>query len=79
LGLITRQAELNEVRYDPYHGHDEKQDKEFVIKKLGISKDKFEEIMKIPVRTYKDYPSYAIFLLGIPRLRSLFRKISVRS
>jgi N-acetyl sugar amidotransferase len=78
-GQITRQEALLEIENDPYAGHNAKEDKEFVIKKLGISADEFEQIMQLPVKTYKDYPSYAVFLVGMPRIRAFFKKIAVRA
>ena len=31
--------------------------KEYVSKKLGISKDEFEKIINAPPKSYKDYPN----------------------
>ena len=32
-------------------------EKEYVSKKLGISIEEFEEIMKTPPKSYRDYPN----------------------
>lgn len=34
------------------------QDKQFVVKKLGISEEEFDRIMALPTKTIFDYPSY---------------------
>ena len=34
-----------------------KQDKEYCLKKLGLSDKEFEEIMSEPIKSSKDYPS----------------------
>jgi len=34
-----------------------KEDKEYVIKKLGISDGEFEAIMKAPEKSYTEYPN----------------------
>jgi hypothetical protein len=45
------------MNQDPYSQDKVFEDKEFVLKKLGLSEDKFEEIMNLPVASHKDYPS----------------------
>jgi len=35
-----------------------RQDKEFVVKKLGLTEDEFDAIMARPRKTIRDYPSY---------------------
>jgi N-acetyl sugar amidotransferase len=35
-----------------------RQDKEFVIKKLGLTEEEFEKIIALPPKTFKDYPAY---------------------
>ena len=55
-GEITREAALDEIEKDPYSDEALKeQDREFVIKKLGLTE--FEEIMALPIRRYEDYPN----------------------
>jgi N-acetyl sugar amidotransferase len=56
-GQTTREDALREMNQDPYSQDKVFEDKEFVLKKLGLSEDKFEEIMNLPVASHKDYPS----------------------
>jgi N-acetyl sugar amidotransferase len=62
-GQITREAALAELATDPY-GSAELQavDKEFVLKKLELTEREFEEILALPVRTYRDYPNNSWYL-----------------
>ncbi len=56
-GQITRQEALEEVAQPPAPIELLKQDREYVIKKLGLTDDEFDQIMKAPNKTYKDYPN----------------------
>jgi len=47
-GEITRSEALEELNNEPYPLELQEQDKEYVIKKLGITKDEFERIMNLP-------------------------------
>lgn len=57
-GEITRENALEELNKETYPVGMQKEDKIYVIKKLGVTEDKFEEIMCLPKKTYWDYPSY---------------------
>lgn len=57
-GEMTREEALREVAEDPYPSEQMKrEDREYVIKKLGLSEAEFEQIMRAPPRRYGDYPS----------------------
>lgn len=56
-GQISRDAALEEMKKPAYPADLFKEDKEYVIKKLGLSTEEFETIMKSPVKNYKDYPN----------------------
>ena len=56
-GQISRDQALEEMQKDLYPEDLLKQDKEYVIKKLGLTPEEFETIMKAPVKSYKDYPN----------------------
>ena len=78
-GEISRETALAELQKDPYGDCDLAQDKEFVIKKLGLTEAGFDEIMSAAPRTHYDFPSNAFFFDGLPRLRALFKKIATRT
>jgi N-acetyl sugar amidotransferase len=55
---MAREEALEEIKHDTYLEDKVREDKEYVIKKLGLDKESFEEIMSLPVKTYLDYPNY---------------------
>lgn len=55
-GKMTRQEALDILENE--HHHVDKETVEFVIRKLGITQEEFDEIMKLPVKSFRDYPTY---------------------
>lgn len=58
-GQKTREQALNEMSEPTYPEDLQVSDREYVIKKLGLTENQFEKIMAMPVKTYHDYPTYA--------------------
>jgi N-acetyl sugar amidotransferase len=57
-GQISREMALEEIKSNPYPSEELLQeDREYLIKKLGISETIFEEILNAPVKQHTDYPS----------------------
>ena len=56
-GQMTRDEALKKLNVNPYSEPRIVEDKEYVIKKLGIDVQEFDRIMSSPVRTYRDYPN----------------------
>ncbi len=54
-GQITREQALAEDRLPLYNEAQLKQDKEYVIKKLGFTEKSFDEYMKAPIKNHSDY------------------------
>jgi N-acetyl sugar amidotransferase len=61
-GQITREQALEEMKQETYPSEMLARDKEYVIKKLGLSPEEFEAIMAAPPKSYKDYPNQEAFL-----------------
>ena len=57
-GQITREQALREIQEELYPPMELKEDKEYAIKKLGLTKEEFQMIMELPLKTFWDYPSY---------------------
>ena len=57
-GQITREEALKELEKPTYPPSMQEEDREYVIKKLGLNEDSFEAIMTDPQKSYWDYPSY---------------------
>lgn len=56
-GLRTREQALKELKELPYSQKQMDLDMEYVIKKLGFTKEEFENIMKSENKTFRDFPS----------------------
>jgi N-acetyl sugar amidotransferase len=56
-GQITRDQALEEMKKDIYPPELLEQDKEYVMKKLGLDKVEFDKILNAPAKSYKDYPN----------------------
>jgi N-acetyl sugar amidotransferase len=57
-GQISRDHALEEMTKVDYPEDLQQQDKEFVMKKLGITENEFSAIMSLSPKTFWDYPSY---------------------
>jgi len=56
-GQMTREKALEELLNPPAPKELLNQDKEYVIKKLGLTQHEFEQILKVPNKTFADYPN----------------------
>ncbi len=77
-GEITRVEALEELKSEPYPQVLQKQDKEYVIKKFGLTEEEFERIMSLPIKKFEDFPSYENSLL-YKSMRILLRTFKIRS
>jgi len=58
-GQMTRDEALMKIKEEnPYPKDKVKEDKEYVIKKLGLTPEEFEEILSSEPKTFLDYPTY---------------------
>jgi len=58
-GQMTRQEAICELEKPIYDSEELKTDKEYVLKKFGLSESEFERIMKLPVRKHTDFKTDA--------------------
>jgi len=56
-GQITREQALEEMKKDAYPPDMLEEDKEYVIKKLGMTHEEFEKMLQAPPKSYKEYPN----------------------
>lgn len=61
-GAISRDEALRELARKPYDDVKIELEKQYLCKKLGISRNDFDAIMAAPPRSYKDYPNNEKFL-----------------
>jgi N-acetyl sugar amidotransferase len=71
-GQISREQALREIEEPICDEPLLRQDREFVIRKLGITEAEFERIMALPPRSFWDYPSYEK-TLALKALRYAYR------
>jgi N-acetyl sugar amidotransferase len=69
-GEISREQALEELKQTPYDVDEMQYDKEYVLKKLEMTSEEFEECFSRPNKYYYDYPSYM-------HLLKTFNKISI--
>ena len=57
-GQITREGALEQLKDDPIQKRMMRDDRDYVIKKLGLTEAEFAGMMAAPIRTFRDYPTY---------------------
>ncbi len=72
-GQCSRDEALRELQNAPYDPAVLEEDRNYVLKKLGLSVDDFEEILNLPKRSYKDFPSNHVIFHWIRLLLSKVR------
>jgi N-acetyl sugar amidotransferase len=79
-GQMTREDALEEMKKPLYNESELKSDKEYVLKKLGLSENEFEKIMNTPIRSHKEFNTdlilkkrYMSLLQKTAPLRNIFR------
>jgi hypothetical protein len=66
---ITREEALVEMEKPAIEPAQLREDRAFVLKKLGLSEREFEDIMALPRKTFWDYPSYERDFASLPEGR----------
>lgn len=57
LHQITREEALEKIKEKPYDEEKVKEDKKYIAKKYGISLEELEGYLKLPPKTYVDFPN----------------------
>jgi len=57
-GQLTKEQANQELKLEYYSDERCKEDMEYVLKKLGISEETFNEYMNLPIKKHSDYPTY---------------------
>jgi N-acetyl sugar amidotransferase len=74
-GQLTAAQALEEMKTDRYPRKMQDEDKEYVIKKLGLTPGAFEEIMALPVRSHTQFPNSERRIRMIEQLVRLGRRL----
>ena len=73
-GQITKEEAIEELKKPMYNDEMEKEDKEFVLKKLGLREFEFEMLMSLPPKSHKDFNYTKAFFEQYPYLK-IFRPL----
>lgn len=76
-GGMTRDRALEELKNPPCEESLLKQDRAFVIKKLGLTDFEFEEIMRAKPKTFKDYPNNSDLVEKLKSFQLWLRKKNI--
>lgn len=57
-GQMSRDEALQEIQEPPISKEQAREDREYVIQKLGVTDEEFEEILSAEPKTFLDYPTY---------------------
>jgi N-acetyl sugar amidotransferase len=61
-GEVSREQALEELSLPTYSLSMQEEDREYVVKKLGLTDEEFAVILNAPKKSYWDYPSYGQFM-----------------
>ena len=68
-GQITKAEALQEMKAPAYDSQQLKIDKEFVLKKLGLTENEFEEYLRQPVRNHREFETEGSLFNYYPALK----------
>lgn len=77
-GQMSREEAMEQIKFPPYIEQQLEEDKEYVIKKLGLTEEEFDEIYNLPLKSYKDYPSYDPLIRATRPLVNLVNRFFTR-
>ena len=77
-GQLSRNEALEELKKPLFNDEELKKDKDYVIKKFGLTENGFQEIMQQPVRKHTDYPSIMNWYHKLYKVFKVYRKIVPR-
>lgn len=78
-GQITREQALEALQEDTYPEEQIQEDEEYVVKKLGLTEDEFEEIMRQPAKSSLEYPNNALLFQKFVFLLKFVKKVTTWS
>jgi hypothetical protein len=74
---ITRDEALKEIGSVAYELDSLLEDKDFVLKKLGLTEKDYLEIMLSPNRSYRDYPTSDKLRIAMSGFKAILRNMKI--
>lgn len=74
-GTITRDEALAELEKPLYAPDDLREDKAFILKKLGLTTEQWDEFMALPNKSYTDYSNYESWFKVAGKLNGARRRL----
>lgn len=74
-GQLTRSEAIELIKLPIYDSNKLKEDKEYVIKKLGLTEAEFDNMMKQPIRKHTEFNSTVNYFNRLSLLKRVFKKI----
>ena len=78
-GEITREQALEELKAPAADPKRMSEDKDYLLKKLGISQAEFDRIMADPIKTINDYPNIQNLEKWFKKLLHILRSLNLAS
>lgn len=74
-GQMTREEALSKIAEKTYSEETLKNDRDFIIKKLGLSQQSFIDIMAAPNKSFMDYPTSVKLRRTLSKIKDLVRNL----
>lgn len=78
-GQITREEAISEMQKDLYTDQELKRDREYVLKKLGLTNGELEAIMSLPVKSHYDYETDIKNRRFVTFSKRIFKKVTFQA
>ena len=78
-GAMTRDEALAALEQPIYDPALLTQDRQFVLKKFGLSEAQFQALMAEPPRRHEEYPNHVFLFDTLPGFKNAFRRIATRA
>ena len=76
-GQITREEAMRELEAPTYNPALQMEDREYTLKKLGLTNEEFDRILSAPPKTYDDYPNSRRYFPLLRFLARIARKLGI--
>lgn len=77
-GQVTREEALKELEKPVYDKAELEADKKYVLKKLGLSGEEFEDLMKLPIKRHQEFETDDWAYLPLKKLKNLYTQIGIK-